>query len=57
MRSFIIYNAKYYLIDIYFIILLALVLLNLFAAAALPLQLPDFATFFVVTWRTPQRST
>jgi hypothetical protein len=48
MRSFIIYNVKYYLTDIYFIILLALVLLNLFAAAALPLQLPDFATFFVV---------
>jgi hypothetical protein len=48
MRSFIIYNVKYYLTDIYFIILLVLVLLNLFTATALPLQLPDFATFFVV---------
>jgi hypothetical protein len=48
MRSFIIYNVKYYLTDIYFIILLALILLNLFAAAALLIQPPDFATFFVV---------
>ncbi len=39
MRSFIIYNVKYYLTDIYFIILVALVLLNLFAAAALLIQL------------------
>ena len=48
MRSFIIYNVKYYLTDIYFIILLTIVLLNLFAAAALLIQPPDFATFFVV---------
>jgi hypothetical protein len=48
MRSFIIYNVKYYLTDIYFIILLALVLLNLFAAAALLIQPPDFAVFLMV---------
>jgi hypothetical protein len=48
MRSFIIYNVKYYLTDIYFIILLALILLHLFAAAALLIQPPDFATFFAV---------
>ena len=48
MRPFIIYNVKYYLTDIYFIILLAIVLLNLFAAAALLIQPPDFATFFMV---------
>jgi hypothetical protein len=48
MRYFIIYNIKYFLTDIYFIIFLALVLLNLFVETALPLQPPDFAVFLVV---------
>jgi hypothetical protein len=48
MHSFIIYNVKYYLTDIYFIILLALVLLNLFTVAALLIQPPDFAVFLMV---------
>ena len=48
MHSFIIYNVKYYLTDIYFIILLALVLLNLFTVAALLNQPPDFAVFLMV---------
>jgi len=48
MRYFIIYNIKYFLTDIYFIIFLALVLLSLFVETALPLQPPDFAVFLVV---------
>jgi hypothetical protein len=48
MRSFIIYNVKYFLTDIYFIIFLGLVLFNLFTVAALLIQLPDFAVFLVV---------
>ena len=48
MRFFIIYHIKYFLTDIFFIIFLGLVLFNLFAAAALLIQPPDFATFFVV---------
>jgi hypothetical protein len=48
MRSFIICNVKYFLTDVYFIIFLGLVLFNLFAAAALLIQPPDFAVFFMV---------
>jgi hypothetical protein len=48
MRIFIIYHIKYFLTDIYFIIFLGLVLFNLFAVAALLIQLPDFAVFLVV---------
>jgi len=48
MRSFIIYNVKYYLTDVYFIIFLGLVLFNLFAMAALQIQPPNFAVFLTV---------
>jgi hypothetical protein len=48
MRSFIIYNVKYFLTDVYFIIFLGLVLFNLFAVAALLIQPPDFAVFLMV---------
>jgi hypothetical protein len=48
MRYFIIYNVKYYLTDIYFIIFLGFVLFNLFAVAALQIQPPDFVVFFMI---------
>jgi hypothetical protein len=48
MHSFIIYNVRYYLTDVYFIIFLGLVLFNLFAVAALLIQPPDFAVFLMV---------
>ena len=48
MHSFIIYNVKYFLTDVYFIIFLGLVLFNLFAVAALLIQPPDFAVFLMV---------
>ena len=48
MHFFIIYNVKYFLTDVYFIIFLGLVLFNLFAVAALLIQPPDFAVFLVV---------
>jgi hypothetical protein len=48
MRSFIIYNVKYFLTDVYFIVFLGLVLFNLFAVAALLIQPPDFAVFLMV---------
>jgi hypothetical protein len=48
MRYFIIYNVKYFLTDVYFIIFLGLVLFNLFTMAALLIQPPDFAVFFTV---------
>jgi len=48
MHSFIIYNVKYFLTDVYFIIFLGIVLFNLFAVAALLNQPPDFVVFFMV---------
>jgi len=48
MHSFIIYNVRYCLTDIYFIIFLGLVLFNLFTLAALLIQPPDFAVFLMV---------
>jgi hypothetical protein len=48
MRFFIIYYIRYFLTDVFFIVLLSLVLFNLFIAAALLNQPPDFAVFFMV---------
>jgi hypothetical protein len=48
MRFFIIYHIRYFLTDIFFIIFLGFVLFNLFAAAALLIQPPDFAVFLMV---------
>ncbi len=48
MRFFIICHIKYFLTDIYFIILLGLVLFNLFIVATLLIQPPDFAVFLMV---------
>ncbi len=48
MHSFIIYNVKYVLTDVYFIIFLGLVLFNLFTVATLLIQPPDFAVFLMV---------
>jgi hypothetical protein len=48
MHFFIIYYIKFFLTDIFFIVLLGLVLFNLFTVATLQIQPPDFAVFLMV---------